>query len=359
MPVPPIEAAQRPVSSSSLRPSRAAEAGDRFEDVLDRQDAPPASEPPQETQAEPEHEDEEDDNEQATTADPAFVPPDDLKIRTCRSDGEDVSVSPGALSGETGESAEILECNAISGAADILVLSLGAKSHSSAKISEDKATVPDNGTPKTDAASGFTLLGSTSAASEAPPREAVDRLSPDSVTPPDLARHEPLEAAVGGLKAAVEVVLHQGREVRAEMRGTAAVHPPHPTAPHEVTRQIADAVRNSDETRFEITLTPEELGKVRLVISPGERPSVAVYAENRETLDLLRRNADLLDRELRDAGLGGAALSFGQGTAQDGNPRHSGTSFSGHDAGSVRTEDSPQGPRPSQGITLRQLDIRI
>ncbi|QEU08792.1 flagellar hook-length control protein FliK [Paracoccus yeei] len=227
-----------------------------------------------------------------------------------------------------------------------------------ARISEDNATVPDNGTPKTDAASGFTPLDPTFAAAVARPRETVDRPSPDSVTPSDLAPPEPLETGEG-LEAAVEVVLHQGRELRSKMRGTAAVHPPHPTAPHEVTRQIADAVRNSDETRFEITLTPEELGKVRLVISPGERPSVAVYAENRETLDLLRRNADLLDRELRDAGLGGAALSFGQGTAQDGNPRHSGTSFSGHDAGSVRTEDSPQGPRPSQGITLRQLDIRI
>ena len=358
MPVSPIEATQRPVSSCNLRPCQAAEAGDRFEDLLDSQDVPTASELPQKTQAEPEHEDEEDDSAQDLDVDPAFAPPDDLKIQTCRLAGEDVSVSPDALSGETGESGESLECDAGSGSVDILVLSLGAKSQSNARISEDNATVPDNWTPKTDAASGFTPLDPTSAAAEARPREAVDRPSPDSVAPSDLAPPESLEAAEG-LEAAVEVVLHQGREVRAEMRGTAAVHPPHPTAPHEVTRQIADAVRNSDETRFEITLTPEELGKVRLVISPGERPSVAVYAENRETLDLLRRNADLLDRELRDAGLGGAALSFGQGTAQDGNPRHSGTSFSGHDAGSVRTEDSPQGPRPSQGITLRQVDIRI
>ena len=358
MPVSPIEAAQRPVSSSNLRPCQVAEADDRFEDLLDSQDVPTASELPQKTQAEPEHEDEEDDSAQDLDVDPAFAPPDDRKIQTCRLAGEDVSVSPDALSGETGESGEILECDAGSGSVDVFVLSLGAKSQSNARISEDNATVPDNGTPKTDAAAGFTPLDPTFAAAVARPREAVDRLSPDSVAPSDLAPPESLEAAEG-LEAAVEVVLHQGREVRAEMRGTAAVHPPHPTAPHEVTRQIADAVRNSDETRFEITLTPEELGKVRLVISPGERPSVAVYAENRETLDLLRRNADLLDRELRDAGLGGAALSFGQGTAQDGNPRHSGTSFSGHDAGSVRTEDSPQGPRPSQGITLRQLDIRI
>ena len=63
MPVSPIEATQRPVSSCNLRPCQAAEAGDRFEDLLDSQDVPIASELPQKTQAEPEHEDEEDDKD--------------------------------------------------------------------------------------------------------------------------------------------------------------------------------------------------------------------------------------------------------------------------------------------------------
>ena len=90
MPVSPIEATQRPVSSCNLRPCQAAEAGDRFEDLLDSQDVPTASELPQKTQAEPEHEDEEDDSAQDPDVDPAFVPPDYLKIQTCRLAGDDV-----------------------------------------------------------------------------------------------------------------------------------------------------------------------------------------------------------------------------------------------------------------------------
>ena len=63
----------------------------------------------------------------------------------------------------------------------------------------------------------------------------------------------------------------------------------------------------------EIALSPEELGRVQISVSGHDKPLVVITAERPETLELLRRNADLLGAELREAGLEGGALSFRDG----------------------------------------------
>ena len=63
----------------------------------------------------------------------------------------------------------------------------------------------------------------------------------------------------------------------------------------------------------EIALSPDELGRVSISVSGQDRPVIVIMAERPETLDLLRRNADQLGAELRDAGLDGGALSFRDG----------------------------------------------
>ncbi|SMO92055.1 flagellar hook-length control protein FliK [Paracoccus laeviglucosivorans] len=111
-----------------------------------------------------------------------------------------------------------------------------------------------------------------------------------------------------------EITVHSSKDVRTEAPSHAPSQPAPrqiQSNPHDVLRQISDKLTQDDQAHVEITLTPEELGKVRLVITPGDAPTVAVYADNRETLDLLRRNADLLGKELRDTGMAGATLSFG------------------------------------------------
>ncbi|WGR62482.1 flagellar hook-length control protein FliK (plasmid) [Paracoccus ferrooxidans] len=50
-----------------------------------------------------------------------------------------------------------------------------------------------------------------------------------------------------------------------------------------------------------------------MLISPGDNPAVTILAERPETFDLLRRNIDLLSKELRDAGISGADISFSDG----------------------------------------------
>jgi hypothetical protein len=62
-------------------------------------------------------------------------------------------------------------------------------------------------------------------------------------------------------------------------------------------------------------LDPAELGPVRVGLSGGEGSlSVHITAERPETLDLFRRHADLLARDLRAAGYGGVTFQFGGDT---------------------------------------------
>jgi hypothetical protein len=81
--------------------------------------------------------------------------------------------------------------------------------------------------------------------------------------------------------------------------------------------QLVASVRASAGGTIEIRLAPEELGQVRLDIRLTDGGlSVLIDAERSESLDLMRRNADLLARELRDAGFGAINLAFGSGTPQ-------------------------------------------
>ncbi len=95
-------------------------------------------------------------------------------------------------------------------------------------------------------------------------------------------------------------------------------------AARAVTPQIAAAVQAGGERSVEIVLSPAELGKVRIALSPGEGGmAVNIVAERPETLDLLRRHADLLAQDFRDLGYEGTKFSFGAGggaPGRDGEP---------------------------------------
>jgi flagellar hook-length control protein FliK len=84
---------------------------------------------------------------------------------------------------------------------------------------------------------------------------------------------------------------------------------------HRVIQVIAQAARALQDRPVEVTLNPEELGRVRLTLhSVDGSMSVAVAVERPETLDLLRRNIDLLASQLRELGYKNLSFSFaGQG----------------------------------------------
>lgn len=79
-----------------------------------------------------------------------------------------------------------------------------------------------------------------------------------------------------------------------------------------VGRQIASALMLQPDRPIELTLSPEELGRVRLTLTSIDGGiSVAIIAERAETLDLMRRNIDMLARDFREMGYGSVAFSFG------------------------------------------------
>ena len=73
------------------------------------------------------------------------------------------------------------------------------------------------------------------------------------------------------------------------------------------------ATRLPNEPRtIEVSLSPKELGNLRIRMTPGETGlMIHVNADRIETLDLLRRNIDLLQKELDTAGYPASGFSFG------------------------------------------------
>ena len=85
-----------------------------------------------------------------------------------------------------------------------------------------------------------------------------------------------------------------------------------------VPRQLVDAVRLSSpaDKIIEVTLTPSELGRVRMVMTPAEAGiTINVTAERPETLDLLRRNINDLHQSFAEMGYEDISFAFGQDQA--------------------------------------------
>ncbi len=83
-------------------------------------------------------------------------------------------------------------------------------------------------------------------------------------------------------------------------------------------QQIAEVVRRMPEGSFEVKLSPEELGRVRLTVTPSETGlAITIQAERSDTLELLRRYADTLIYDLAAEGFADTHLDFGRDTPQD------------------------------------------
>lgn len=84
--------------------------------------------------------------------------------------------------------------------------------------------------------------------------------------------------------------------------------------------QIADVIVAQRAGSTEIVLNPHELGRVKVTISGDSADlHVALVVERPETLDLVRRHAEILVRELRQSGVEQTRLDFmAQGDAQAG-----------------------------------------
>jgi hypothetical protein len=84
--------------------------------------------------------------------------------------------------------------------------------------------------------------------------------------------------------------------------------------PARLAAQIADIARQLPDGPIEISLSPEELGKVKLTFQVSENGAmnVVVAAERPETLEFMRRNVDSLLAEFSDLGYEGSSFQFQQ-----------------------------------------------
>jgi len=89
-----------------------------------------------------------------------------------------------------------------------------------------------------------------------------------------------------------------------------------------VSQMIAEAARALPDRPVELTLSPEELGRVKMTLhSTDTAMNVVIAVERAETLDLLRRNIDMLAQDFRHLGYRDVSFSFaGQGGGQARDP---------------------------------------
>ena len=80
-----------------------------------------------------------------------------------------------------------------------------------------------------------------------------------------------------------------------------------------IASQIADIAKPVPDRPIDLTLNPEELGRIRLSFNTENGVlSVSVTAERPETLDLMRRHIETLAQELRNIGYRDVNIGFGQ-----------------------------------------------
>ncbi|WP_158401972.1 flagellar hook-length control protein FliK [Celeribacter indicus] len=164
--------------------------------------------------------------------------------------------------------------------------------------------------------------GETLARSDGDPmlREGIVSLDRPNMLEPNTSREAPVGGEIDA--AAGEMMAATGAPERKAEVSAIPIPQMRPDLPNRVAVQIAELARELPERPVEITLNPKELGRVRLSFHLSETGAiqVVVAAERPETLDLLRRNIDVLGSEFRQLGYQNSGFSFqnfGQGNRND------------------------------------------
>lgn len=135
-----------------------------------------------------------------------------------------------------------------------------------------------------------------------------------------------------------------------------------PELPMHVAQQIIDVVQTLPSRPVEISLNPEELGRLRLSLSSSEHGLVVhILAERPETTDLLRRHIGQLDQDLLDLGFDSVAFSFAEQNHPDSGENQQGDrALAPHSDQSVNPAGTPSIPtRASPSSPTGGLDLRL
>ena len=196
----------------------------------------------------------------------------------------------------------------------------------------------------------------------APPpvdRGAPDRPAPTVARDPVIAARSEIALPAGLAETLAELPFGTDSHTPAAARATAAAGSGWQAASHDprpVLQQVTDALVSTRGDRTEIALSPEELGRIRLVMSGPDRGQITIWAERPETLDLVRRNADLLTQQLADAGVSAGSLDFRRDDRSDSQPAQGRAS----DDDDIPLSAAPLRVRMSPtALSDRRLDIRL
>lgn len=96
-------------------------------------------------------------------------------------------------------------------------------------------------------------------------------------------------------------------------------------APAAVVQQLVQVSGTLGHGPVEVSLSPEELGRVRMVLSTTDSGMIlSITADRDDTLSLLRRHMDMLASDLKNMGLHDLSFRFGSGDAEGRNAGHDG-----------------------------------
>lgn len=176
------------------------------------------------------------------------------------------------------------------------------------------------------------------------PTVAISATTIPIVAPAQLPQSEmPIELGVGSMASS---------DVRPASGEPITIASPPPMA-RQIVQQVGMAITQTSNGTTEITLNPEELGRVRLTVSQAETgPTVVITAERQDVLDLMRRHVGSLGQDLAQAGLGHATFTFG------GRDQQGGASPSARHP-SVDEEQDFQPPASSSLPSGSGLDLRL
>ncbi|EYD73144.1 flagellar hook-length control protein FliK [Limimaricola hongkongensis] len=156
----------------------------------------------------------------------------------------------------------------------------------------------------------------------------------------------------------IAVMARQQRAAGTMPDGHAAAPPPRPVA-QQLAQPVVAVITAASEGQIELRLDPEELGHVALRMrAEGDRLTLVIAAEQRDTTELIRRHLQELSQEFRALGYRSIGFSF-----EGGQGGHAGA---GRDtrAPDRAPAQEPAGPPPilvplSAGPPRPGLDLRL
>jgi flagellar hook-length control protein FliK len=190
-------------------------------------------------------------------------------------------------------------------------------------------------------------LGNGSAATSPPSLGApIPTITPD----PGEDHRRAIDPAPPDIRFAAEAVSRPGIQT-SQVSQT-------PDLPRHVAHQMAEAVhRNGGDRGVDLLLNPAELGRVRISLSPSDAGmTVQILADRPETLDLIRRNIDLLAQDFQSLGYEATDFAFAQqqNDAESG-PRQNPPSLMEN----LDAETSEMADHTRTSIMTDRVDIRL